>query len=354
MKKRILLVSPFPPYIGGVSVSVQRLYDHLRYSGYEPVKYNTQILNKRYNLKALKFLKYLALPFYLMLNRRFDVIHFHVSKMMPKIYVSAWRRFFSSKTRFVITIHGEIHDAFMNDIGRLALKGFDRIICVKTGDQKNMPPEYRNHTVEIPAFIPPVINGENTGEFPVGMVEFLKRDTFKILLNGFIIINEKYHDLYGFGDSIRLVSDLKEKGRSADLILVVIGSNYSKANKDYLEELKRYISEHNIEKNVYWVEGVSMELWPLLRKINLLLRPTKSDGDALSIREALYLRTPVIASDVVPRPQGTITYKMNSREDFLEKTIYLMDHYQDFVSDLDSNTINFAHKIIEQYELSDV
>jgi glycosyltransferase involved in cell wall biosynthesis len=186
------------------------------------------------------------------------------------------------------------------------------------------------------------------------MVEFLKRDTFKILLNGFIIINEKYHDLYGFGDSIRLVSDLKEKGRSADLILVVIGSNYSKANKDYLEELKRYISEHNIEKNVYWVEGVSMELWPLLRKINLLLRPTKSDGDALSIREALYLRTPVIASDVVPRPQGTITYKMNSREDFLEKTIYLMDHYQDFVSDLDSNTINFAHKIIEQYELSDV
>jgi glycosyltransferase involved in cell wall biosynthesis len=136
MKKRILLVSPFPPYIGGVSVSVQRLYDHLRYSGYEPVKYNTQILNKRYNLKALKFLKYLALPFYLMLNRRFDVIHFHVSKMMPKIYVSAWRRFFSSKTRFVITIHGEIHDAFMNDIGRLALEGFDRIICVKQATRK--------------------------------------------------------------------------------------------------------------------------------------------------------------------------------------------------------------------------
>jgi glycosyltransferase involved in cell wall biosynthesis len=93
-----------------------------------------------------------------------------------------------------------------------------------------------------------------------------------------------------------------------------------------------------------------MELWPLLRKINLLLRPTKSDGDALSIREALFFRIPVISSDVVPRPEGTIIYKLNSREDLLEKTIYLIEHYKDFVSDLGSNTINFAHKIIEQYE----
>jgi glycosyltransferase involved in cell wall biosynthesis len=350
MKKRILLVSPFPPYIGGVSVSVQRLYDHLVFSGFEPVKYNTQISKKKYNHKALKFFKYLALPFYLMLNRRFDVIHFHVSNMMPKVYVSVWRRFFSSKTRFVITIHGEINDAFKSGIGRLALKGFDRIICVKSGDQKNMPPEYRNHTVEIPAFIPPVINGQPVREFPGGLVEFLRRDTFKMLLNGFIIINEKFHDLYGFGDAIRLLNDLKEKGMNADLILVVIGSNYSKANKDYIEELKRYISEHNLERNVYWVEDVTMELWPLLRKINLLLRPTKSDGDALSIREALFFRIPVISSDVVPRPEGTIIYKLNSREDLLEKTIYLIEHYKDFVSDLGSNTINFAHKIIEQYE----
>jgi glycosyltransferase involved in cell wall biosynthesis len=350
MKRRILLVSPFPPYIGGVSVSVQRLYDHLKSSGFDPVKYNTQILNSRYNTKVLKFLKFLALPFYLMVNRRFDVIHFHVSNMMPKVYVSIWRRLFSTKTRFILTLHGEINDAFMNNIGRLALSGFDRIICVKSGDQKNVPPEYRDNTVEIPAFIPPVMNGKVNTDIPNGLLEFLKRDSFKILLNGFIIINEKYHDLYGFGDALKLLNDLKNKGRRADLILVVIGSNYSKTIKDYLDELKRYISENELEKNVCWVEGVNMELWPLLRKVNMLLRPTKSDGDALSIRESLFLGTPVISSDVVPRPDGTITYKSDSREELLEKTIYLMDHYHELISDIDSNTINFAHKIIEQYE----
>lgn len=350
MKKRILLVSPFPPYIGGVSVSVQRLYDHLIYSGYQPVKYNTQISNKKYNLKSLKFLKYFALPLYLMLHRRFDVIHFHVSHLIPKMYVSAWRRFFSGKTRFVLTIHGEINDAFISAAGRFALSGFDRIICVKTGDLMNMPAEYRKNTVEIPAFIPPVINGDQKSEMPAGLMDFLARDTFKMLLNGFIIYNDKYQDLYGFGDSIRLLEGLLEKGRRADLILIVIGSDYSKVNKDYLDELKRYVSERHLEKNVFWIEAVSMELWPLLKKVNLLLRPTKSDGDALSIRESLFLKIPVISSDVVPRPAGTITYKLNSREDFLDKTISLMDHYQDFVSSMDSYTINFAHKIIEQYE----
>jgi glycosyltransferase involved in cell wall biosynthesis len=350
MKKRILLVSPFPPYIGGVSVSVQRLYDHLLFSGFHPVKYNTQILNRKYNVKVLKFLKFLALPFYIMFNRRFDVIHFHVSNMMPKVYVSVWRRLFSTRTRFILTLHGEINDAFMSNIGRLALSGFDRIICVKSGDQKNMPPEYRNSTVEIPAFIPPVLNDERHTDIPIGLLEFLRRDTFKILLNGFIILNEKFWDLYGFSESLKLLNDLKNIGRRADLILVVIGSSNSKTIKDYIENLKGYISENELEKNVYWVEGVNMELWPLLRKVNMLLRPTRSDGDALSIRESLFLGTPVISSDVVPRPDGTIIYKLDSREDLLEKTIYLMDHYHDLVSKLDSNTINFAHKIIEQYE----
>lgn len=350
MKKRVLLVSPFPPYIGGVSVSVQRLYDHLVSLGYQPVKYNTQISKKKYNLKILKFLKYLALPLYLLVNRRFDVIHFHVSHIIPKMYVSAWRRFFSGKTRFVLTIHGEINDAFISSAGRFALSGFDRIICVKTGDLLHMPTEYRKNTVEIPAFIPPVINGDLSRQMPEILVKFLERDTFKLLLNGFIIFNEKYTDLYGYADSIRLLAELIQQGKNADLILVVIGSDYSKSAKDYLDGLKRYVSEHELENNVCWIEGVSMELWPLLKKVHVLLRPTKSDGDALSIRESLFLRIPVISSDVVPRPDGTIVYKLNSGKDLLEKTISLMDHYQEYVSSMDSNTINFAHKIIEQYE----
>lgn len=348
--KRILLVSPLPPYIGGVSVSVQRLYEHLKNEGYEVDTFNTQLTNSRYNLKSLKFLRYLALPLSLMMKKRYDVIHFHVSNLIPKLYISLWRTFFSKKTRFIITIHGQINTLFNSRLGYHALKGFDRIICVKKGDTVKMPEKLKPKTVEIPAFIPPLIGQESTNGIPAGLQKFLKRRTFKMLLNGFIILDERYYDLYGFKDAISLLSQLKVTGREADLILIVLGAGNRKETAEYLQSLKGYVKSSGIEENVYWVEGEKMELWPLLKKVNVLLRPTKSDGDALSVRESLFLKIPVIASDAVPRPSGTVIYRQQSPEDFYEKTVTLMEHYDDFIGCMGSHNLNFAYKIIEQYE----
>lgn len=348
--KRILLVSPFPPYIGGVSVSVQRLYDHLVSSGYEVKKFNTQLSNKRLNsFRALKFLKYLGLPFYLLFSRRFEVIHFHVSGLFPKIYVSLWRRLFSGKTKFVITIHGQVSHLLESAYGKFSLNSFDRIICVKKGDLRYMPWKLKQRTVEIPAFIPPVMN-DNADRIPAQLQEFLKRDSILLLLNGFIICDSKYPDLYGFRDSIILLEELRMRGRNADLIIVVLGSDYNKECRDYLASLRDYCYIKNLGDHVCWVENQPMELWPLLRKVHVFLRPTKSDGDALSVRESLFLRKPVITSDVVPRPAGSIVYKLGNSRDLLEKTIALIDNYDDYVSRLGAMNINFADKILEQYE----
>ena len=348
--KRILLVSPLPPYIGGVSVSVQRLYDHLRNEGYEVDTFNTQLINRSYNFKSLKFLRYMALPLTLMIQKRYDVIHFHVSHIMPKLYVSLWRTFFSGKTKFIITIHGQVSNVFKSRLGYHALKGFDCIICVKKGDRRNMPEKLRSRTVEIPAFIPPLIAKDSVADIPAGLQEFLKRETFKMLLNGFIILNQKYHDLYGFKDALSLLSMLKSHGRAADLILIVLGNNTRKEAADYLEGLKKYVKSSALEDNVYWVEDVVMEMWPLLKRVNVLLRPTKSDGDALSVRESLFLKVPVIASNAVSRPSGAVIYKLNSLDDMYNKTITLMEHYDDFVGCMGTHNPNFAYKIIEQYE----
>ncbi|HLN20944.1 MAG TPA: glycosyltransferase [Bacteroidales bacterium] len=349
--KRILLVSPFPPYIGGVSISVQRLYEYLKHSGYEVVRFNTQIDNPKFNFRALKFFKYFFLPVYLLTSKHYDVIHFHVSNIIPKLYVSMWRPLFP-KTRFVITIHGQIQDLFMSKAGRIAFTGYDRIICVAKGDKIRVPARYRLKTAEIPAFIPPVLSDNAPEKIPQGLKTFLERDTFKILLNGVVIINDSYTDLYGFKDAIMLLEKLLALNKKADLILVVMGIGYNNTSKDYISDLKKYISDKGLGENVYWVEGAKMDLWPLLKKVNLLLRPTKSDGDALSIRESLYLNIPVISSDVVPRPEGTLVYTLNSDKDLLDKTLSLMDNYADQLIIVKNSgaDINFADKIIEQYE----
>lgn len=349
--KRILLVSPFPPYIGGVSVSVQRLFEHLRREGYQVERFNTQVKNRKYNTRPAKFIRYLGLPVYLLFRKRFDVIHFHVSGIIPKLYVSLWKHLFSKKTKFIITVHGQIRNAFRSKLGYYSLKGFDRIILVKRGDKNKVPVALAPKTVEIPAFIPPVIEKEYKAAFPEGLESFLNRRSFKMLLNGFIIVNDQFNDLYGFRDAIELLGSLKDSGRNADLILIVLGSTMSRESGTYLKSLKTLVKSKNLEKNVHWIEGATMELWPLLRKVNVLLRPTKTDGDALSVRESLFLNIPVITSNVVPRPAGSLVYKLNSSEDLLNKTISLIDNYENYVNRIDNGmNINFAYKIIEQYE----
>jgi hypothetical protein len=46
----------------------------------------------------------------------------------------------------------------------------------------------------------------------------------------------------------------------------------------------------------------------LLKDIEIYLRPTQSDGDSLLVRDALCAGCRVLASDVVPRPKGVITF----------------------------------------------
>ena len=50
------------------------------------------------------------------------------------------------------------------------------------------------------------------------------------------------------------------------------------------------------------------ELAWVIRHSDLYLRCSDFDGDAVAIREALYLGTPVLASDCVERPVGVATY----------------------------------------------
>ena len=42
---------------------------------------------------------------------------------------------------------------------------------------------------------------------------------------------------------------------------------------------------------------------------DVFVRPTSADGDSISVREALTLGTPCVASDVVARPEGAICFK---------------------------------------------
>ncbi len=57
----------------------------------------------------------------------------------------------------------------------------------------------------------------------------------------------------------------------------------------------------------------------LLEYVSVYVRPTASDGNSIAILEALDAGLPVLCSDVVDRPSGTITYKYGCRSDFISQ-----------------------------------
>ena len=57
------------------------------------------------------------------------------------------------------------------------------------------------------------------------------------------------------------------------------------------------------------------------------MRPTNTDGDANSLREALYFEVSSIASDAAARPDGTILFKNRDANDFISKVKHILDNY---------------------------
>ena len=56
----------------------------------------------------------------------------------------------------------------------------------------------------------------------------------------------------------------------------------------------------------------------LINHSDIVLRTTNTDGDALTIREALYFGKTVIASDVIGRPSGTKLFKNRDVDSLIE------------------------------------
>ena len=56
----------------------------------------------------------------------------------------------------------------------------------------------------------------------------------------------------------------------------------------------------------------------LINDADVLLRTTLFDGDAISVREALFLGTPVIATDNAMRPDGVHLIRIGDKDELVE------------------------------------
>jgi len=281
-----------------------------------------------------------------------DIIHYHSPNWIVRI-IFGLMSFLGKKT--IISIHGEsLNDSlknsswFQNEIITFALKRTSFIIADNENIKKLvLSVGVSTSKVEvIPAFIPPVVKQEDFEKVPGHVWEFI--DSHKPIISGnaFQITFYEGKDLYGLDLCIELISHLQKYYPNIGLVFCLPNSGDYK----YLKKLQQQIKQKKIENNISFITEPLQEVYPIWIKSDIFVRPTCTDGDALSIREAMYFKIPVVTSDAVPRPEGVVLFENRDIHDFIEKTKKVLNDYEEYKSranKLDSDS-GFG-KILEVY-----
>ncbi len=335
-KKKILLIGPYPPPYGGVSMHIKRL--KALFSG----EFNIDIVDESrerkqgiFNLRSLNIFKYLNKVF------KTDIVHIHSGKFFFRmLHFSAASLFLKKK---IITIHGYEpgRGANIRPMDRFILNNCNKVIFVskELADAFNV-----KHYIINEAFLPPDVTSE--AEIPIEVINWIeqrKEQGYKIAVaNAWRLDKHEEEDLYGLDLCIMAAKNNKENGIKTATIFVV--SDRSGVIKT--EQYKNMISEFALEDR-FLVWEAPLSFIKLIIHTDIVLRPTNTDGDALTVREGLFLGKPVVASDVVIRPEGTKLFKTRDAESLARAIAEVLNEGQQ--STMDNQRPGVTH-YLEYYE----
>lgn len=297
-KKRILLIGPYPPPYGGVSMHIKRLKALLA------DRFEIDVVDESRERKEGIFnLRSLNIPGYLGKVLKADMIHIHSGKFFFRLmHFSVAGLFFKKK---IITIHG--YEPGRGDkirpMDRMILNNCHRVIFVST----ELAEAFRVKKCIIrEAFLPPVVNeeAEIPGEISGWITEKKSKGYQIAVANAWRLDKHNEEDLYGLDLCIMAAKKNKdERIQVAYIFIVSDGSGIIKTG-----QYKKMITDLGLaDRFLIWETPISFI--KLIVRSDMVLRPTNTDGDALTVREGLFLGKTVIASDVVIRPAGTKLFK---------------------------------------------
>ena len=354
----IVQVGPYPRPIGGVSVYIKRMKSYMDILGIANEVWDLSNINKR--VSGVTNIRFRYVPFKYLFRKDIKLIHYNIPGISYKIYIGFFNRFLFNRRKKILTIHGESRDLFVNKcllknrylqisnaaIMAKSLNSFDAIISVKVGDREYLLNKGINKPIyELPAFIFPTEDDENS-RIPQYVLDFISSKKFIISANASLIQFYNNQDLYGIDMCIKLIEKLNKDKEDVGMVFCLPEIN----NTLYFNKLKKWIDKAKIEKNFLFVNQ-KVELYPIIKKSQLFVRPTNTDGDAVSIREALFYKIPSIASDICDRPQGTILFKSRNIDDLYNKTVEVIENYEKAKVKLkDIKVEDNARKLLSIYE----
>ncbi len=309
MSKRynVLITGPLPPPAGGISIHISRLSNLIKNDfNIDFVDESSIIKKEYYNIRSFNPIPYLKKII------SADLLYIHSgSNLLKKMHILIGKLF---KKKIIITIHGYKKKRKMpfRLIDREIYKLADKIILVNSDmiEKINLP---ISKCIIKHAFLPPEMSEEAI--LPKKVIERIT----KARLNNEVIIcanasrldTYNNQDLYGLDICLEVTSKLINKKK---LVSFIFNVSSLENGSDRYYQAKELIEKMSLEDNFLLINE-NLSFVKLIEKCNIVLRPTNTDGDALTIRESIFLGKKVLASDIVPRPTGTKLFKSRNVED---------------------------------------
>jgi glycosyltransferase involved in cell wall biosynthesis len=324
----ICIIGVYPPPVGGVSIHIRRLAYRLKKMEMLNVVYNFynseySIEDKNINIKNLSYhlnriVSMFRLFTHLLFFDKSKLIHLHNEEMFaPFIFMI----YVLTRKKIIFSMHDQMRYEKKSTIKFLIRHIFLKllncskaefiVVNVKIYNQFFHSGIDKKRIHLIPAHLEPENENEPLGQY---IIDFSAKFDLAFSIYAFDTKKFKGFNLYGIDLALQLISYLKNEGFSTGLVILIPGFKDPIQFQDY----KNFIAKNKIEDNVLFITEIinnTSELWSIS---NVHLRLTNTDGDSLTVREALSVGTTVIASDVVNRPDGCYLFQNRNLDDLIE------------------------------------
>ena len=344
----VLQLGPYPPPEGGINRNYLAIRDELRRGGNKcsvvAIAKSSVIVNEPdvyYPRNPLELVK-------LLFKLDYNILHLHIGGKIP-LRVLALMAVCGvlGRGKNVLTLHSggyaveNIKTAKPFSLAGFVFRLYRKIIGVnplmlelfaKLGVKED-----RSHLI-YPFFHQ---KPDETIEIPNRLKEFAENHKPFLLT---VCLLEDTYDLFMQIDAMEKILE-----RLPNAGLMIIGSGSLE------EKLKNAIAGKPYKNRIFLTGDVPHPITlHLINKADVLLRTTLFDGDAIAVREALFLETPVIATDNKMRPAGVHLIPTHDAKSLVEKIELLAKREKPTKTDKPDDRSNIIEVLKVYDEIIDV
>jgi glycosyltransferase involved in cell wall biosynthesis len=322
MKKRIELWGGFPNPVGGVSIHLLRLLFTMsaefniigvNFSKGE-ILYPSDLIRKSKGF-IIEFLRVLF-------KSRANIVHLHSANPIVIFVLS-----FTLRKRLLLTLHNKRLLEYRKPRKLFLISALKMINAVVINDIEtyNFLTSKGIKALNIPAYICPLDCEKE--DVPSTFIEFRKEYEIVVSMS---IWNFNYcpTDIYGSQYIIPLLKRFQDKNIGFCLCISQI------KNMKSFAIFQKDLKDNGLDQMVLILVNIISNGSVIWRESDVFLRPTLTDSEAISIKEALFYNIPVIASNVCNRPSEVIVYSTNNVDDLFAKMDYLLNNLQSITQKL--------------------